>query len=134
MQKGNISHATLKQCQCGLIQAPKYHKNGIANDLNGRLISWTKINQLHAGICHCSKCTRHYFGGNGATNETRTGETKYVNTLQHMFLPISFEEIEKSTHMQRHVLDIYDIKCNIINAAFETAESIASLGAIVSIS
>ena len=93
-----------------------------------------KINQLYAGICHCSKCIRQYFGGNGATHETRSADAKGDNTLQHMFLSISYEEIEKSTHMQRHVLDIYDIKCNIINAAFETAESIASLGAIVSIS
>ena len=68
------------------------------------------------------------------THEIRTGETKSANTLKHMFPSTSFEEIDKSTHMQRHVLDIYDIKCNIINAAFETAESIASLGAIVSIS
>ena len=68
------------------------------------------------------------------TDETRSAEVKGTNTLQHMFLSTSFEKIEKSTHMQRHVLDIYDIKCNIINAAFETAESIASLGAIVSIS
>ena len=57
-----------------------------------------------------------------------------AHSLQHMFLPISFEEIEKSTHMQRHVLDLYDIKANIVNAAFETAESMSSLGAIISIS
>ena len=56
-------------------------------------LSWTKINELYAGICHCSKCTREYFGRNEATHETRSAEAKSANTLQHMFLPISFEEI-----------------------------------------
>ena len=96
-------------------------------------LSWTRIDQLTIGKCTCSKCKKKHIQ-TPATQLKPAIPIDGKENLQNAFIPASFQNHSQCSSRTRKCFDLYDIKCNVIESAFEAAESMANLGAIISLS
>ena len=68
-----------------------------------------------------------------AENGSKDVKGANINKISKEFVSPSIKNYGQGSLIKKNCLDVYEMKLNIVEAAFETAESIASLGAIVSI-
>ena len=96
------------------------------------LMTWTKLNEIHIGSCQCYACEtfQHKVTIKSSKSEDFRQERNIsVNTFAKPSLP----DKTLSTTRPTYRLDVGEVKSSILGTAFETAESLASIGAIVSI-
>ena len=94
-------------------------------------LSWIKINELCVGSCMCSSCEEDYI--KPFENISKDVKGTNINKILKEFVSPSIQNCGQGILTKKNCLDVYETKLNIVEAAFETAESIACLGAIVSI-
>ena len=119
-------------CQCQLIQSRRQTEDQLGKCfLENDTLSWIKINELCIGRCTCPRCEGDYI----KASENRRNDVKEtnINLISKEFVTPSIKNYGEDKLLMKNCLDVYETKLNIVEAAFETAESIASLGAIVSI-
>ena len=119
-------------CQCQLIQSELQTEDEQERSAGKNSLSWIKINELCIGRCKCINCgkdTRKPV----EDRSNSTTETGYTGKTVNGFFSPSIHNYKQGALFRKNCLDVYEMKCNVIEAALETAESIASLGAIVSI-
>ena len=118
-------------CQCQLI-----HHSGDLKEMAKKekepLMTWTKLNEIQIGSCQCCACeTLHQKVTIESTKQKDLMHERHisVNTFAKPLLP----DRTLSTTRPTYRLDVGEVKSSILETAFETAESLASIGAIVSI-
>jgi len=79
----------------------------------------------------CSNCEGDYI--KHSENGSKDVKGANINKISKEFVSPSIKNYGQGSLIKKNCLDVYEMKLNIVEAAFETAESIASLGAIVSI-
>ena len=119
-------------CQCQLVQSKLQTEDEQEHSTGSISLSWIKINDLCIGRCNCINCVKD--NRNPAEDRTNgTAETGYTGKIVNEFFIPSIQNYKEGALFRKNCLDAYEMKCNVIEAALETAESIVSLGAIVSI-
>ena len=122
-------------CQCRLIKAyQNVRDESDANVETNYSWSWTRISQLPVGRCRCSKYGIDFGSDFGSQHHVKEDIGPFNDSVPTKFRKASFKAQHQSSTPSKHCLDVYEMKRNVLETAFETAESIASLGAIVSVS
>ena len=118
-------------CQCQMVKVPP--ASLAKQNQQTRSLTWTKLNQLQIGRCRCFKCEINYHRRHGYKSD-KTGEIEKQNHEQPLpFMPASLKADGENSYRDKYALDYCQVKRNIFANAFETAESILSLGAVVSL-
>ena len=94
--------------------------------------TWTELSKLRIGRCQCSKCEKIYtkVSINDADEQEKLHKSsECMKTFSQPPFPYKVLNNERRTPR----LDVGEVKINILETAFDTAESVASIGAIVSI-
>ena len=121
-------------CQCGLIQAQQKPEIEHTVRLEANYSwSWTRINQLPIGRCRCLKCNVDNTKRRRGRPNTKEDIEQTPHIVSGAFAVASFKANEERLTLNKHCFDSYEVKRNVLETAFETAESIASLGAVVSL-
>ena len=95
-------------------------------------LSWTKISELRIGSCQSNEYTNYTEKlsiGSATQNESKHEMTDSFRSFAKPSFPYKVLDSEN----QSCRLDICEVKSNILETAFETAESVASIGATISI-
>ena len=117
-------------CQCQMIKVPPTSLE--EQGQQPTVLTWTKLDQLHIGRCNCPKCEINYHRGYGYKMDKR--EKIETHNFEHVpFRPASLKSSVEKSYSYRHSFDYCEVKRNLLESAFETAESIVSLGAVVSL-
>ena len=95
-------------------------------------LSWTKISELRIGSCQYNEYanfTEKQSIGSATQNKSKHGMTDSFKSFAKPSFP--YKVLDSDNQSCR--LDICEVKSNILETAFETAESVASIGAVISI-
>ena len=118
-------------CQCQMVKAPTASQS--KQNQQSRTLTWTKFNQLQIGRCRCFKCDIDY----PRRHECQSDKTREIEKQNHElplpFMPASLKANGEPSYCDKYCLDYCEVKRNVVANAFETAESILSLGAVVSL-
>ena len=118
-------------CQCQLIHHSADLKE-TAEKEEKPLMTWTKLNEIHIGSCQCCVCeTLHHKITIKSTEDKALMHERNISV--NTFAKPSLIDRTLRTARPVYRLDVGKVKSSIIETAFETAESLASIGAIVSI-
>ena len=118
-------------CQCQLIHHSEDLKE-LTEKEEKPLMTWTKLNEIYIGSCQCCASEAHHH--KVTINSTKQKDLIHErNNSVNTFAKPSLPDRTLSTTRPTYRLDVGEVKSSILETAFETAESLASIGAIVSI-
>ena len=116
-----------------MIQHVSHSESKFENDVENKpSLSWTELSKLHVGRCQCTECERCHAKSSINTTEEKEQldqTSECMKTFAQPLFPYKVHNTERNTTR----LDVGEVKTNILESAFDTAESVASIGAIVSL-